>query len=571
MPLRGLHLAAVSLTLGLVAGVARAQPPQPPTGFFGAITPTPSEAIPTNEGIVRGRVVDDRSGQPVPHATVLLVPTFVPGRERSVSVDERGRFEIRGITPGGYQASVDADGFLAPFRRQFSMETVANIDVVGGQLTDGVTLRLLREAFISGRIFDATGEGLPGATVDVLGPSRPGGRDLIPMSTARTDDVGVFRIVGLRPGEYLVRATPNSTTQRPDPERPDVYAQTYFPAAALAEDAQPLRVRAGQELFGIDFAMSTVEPIAMRGLVSNAIGGGQGAVAIQLLSTTPPSMVLRNGETGSDGSFHIPNVTPANYLLRAIHPTRGIQTQRLGHDTDWGHVEVVLPATTPIRGRLSVDTARSGDTRDPLPFDHARVGLATMTVPDDGTPTTWLRSTAIGRGVQQDGTFTLSHVVLPAVIEARILPGRWTVKSVHVNGRDVTYDRYHVRRAGDEVDIVLTEGTTELLGIVTDSDGRGVENCTVILFPATLDLRTRGGPFIRGIRPNHDGGFRIEGLPPIDYLVVAVAGLPQDAWVDPYVLERLWPDATSFRLEHGEQRLLQVELSSTPAGLLGTR
>ena len=89
-----------------------------------------------------------------------------------------------------------------------------------------------------------------------------------------------------------------------------------------------------------------------------------------------------------------------------------------------------------------------------------------------------------------------------------------------------------------------------------------------MVFPANIDLRRWGGQFLRGVRPRQDGRFLIEMLPPADYLAIAVAGLPENAWVDPYVLDRLWSEATPFRLDHGAQQVLQLELSPTPAGLV---
>ena len=53
-------------------------------------------------------------------------------------------------------------------------------------------------------------------------------------------------------------------------------------------------------------------------------------------------------------------------------------------------------------------------------------------------------------------------------------------------------------------------------------------------------------------------------LPPADYLAIAVELLPAYAWRDPEVLERLWPLATPFRLDEGEQQALNLRLAQTP-------
>ena len=50
----------------------------------------------------------------------------------------------------------------------------------------------------------------------------------------------------------------------------EVYAPTFFPNATRIEDAHVLRVHAGQELFGIDFALVTVETATVAGIVLDA-------------------------------------------------------------------------------------------------------------------------------------------------------------------------------------------------------------------------------------------------------------------------------------------------------------
>ena len=77
---------------------------------------------------------------------------------------------------------------------------------------------------------------------------------------------------------------------------------------------------------------------------------------------------------------------------------------------------------------------------------------------------------------------------------------------------------------------------------------------------------TPTGPFQQPdrARPAGAGQFKIERLPPTDYLAIAVAGLPENGWVDLYVLSRLWAAATPFHLDEGEQQVLQLELSPHP-------
>src|SRR5204863_188047 len=62
---------------------------------------------------------------------------------------------------------------------------------------------------ISGRVFDRDGEPLANVTVEALKYSyQEGQRVLNGVQTARTNDLGEYRLFWLQPGQYFVSATP---------------------------------------------------------------------------------------------------------------------------------------------------------------------------------------------------------------------------------------------------------------------------------------------------------------------------------------------------------------------------
>jgi len=106
-----------------------------------------------------------------------------------------------------------------------------------------------------------------------------------------------------------------------------------------------------------------------------------------------------------------------------------------------------------------------------------------------------------------------------------------------------------------------------VLGSVTDDRGRGAADYTVVIFPENRDRLLPPSPFVRNVRSAPGGNYRIDGLPPADYLAIAVDSLAQFAATSPEVLERLLPQATPFRLDEGEQQALNLRLARTPVGL----
>jgi hypothetical protein len=63
------------------------------------------------------------------------------------------------------------------------------------------------------------------------------------------------------------------------------------------------------------------------------------------------------------------------------------------------------------------------------------------------------------------------------------------------------------------------------------------------------------------------GQFRIETVPPGNYLAVAVAGLPMNAWTHPGVLSHLQATAEPLRVDEGQRLTIAIRASPTPDGL----
>ena len=196
--------------------------------------------------------------------------------------------------------------------------------------------------------------------------------------------------------------------------------------------------------------------------------------------------------------------------------------------------------------------------------------------------------------IRPDGTFLIDGVAGPSAMQLQRLPPGWRVKTISLEGRDITYDVTDFGTGRRQVEIVLTEEAlqpTSLTGSVIDSRGRAVSDYTVVVFPENRS-RWLGGanpngaswrghpfPFLRRVRADQHGGYRVEGLPPADYLAVAVEPLPSNAYgvgqrllpPDPELLEGLWAQATPFHLAEGEQQVLHLRLARTPPELLPGR
>lgn len=192
---------------------------------------------------ITGRVINE-AGQPLAGTVIGL--NEVGKRQaghRSVSSDDEGRFHIENLAPGNYTFAIRVPGYTTPTDladKYYRPGDVANITLTKG----GV---------ITGTVTNAAGEPLVLANVRVFRMRELDGRPVAPPSWSEriTDDRGVYRFYGLRPGTYLVvsggRGVPAYNLRTPFEE--DV--ATYYPSSTQ-DTATEVTVGSGEEANGID-------------------------------------------------------------------------------------------------------------------------------------------------------------------------------------------------------------------------------------------------------------------------------------------------------------------------------
>jgi hypothetical protein len=131
------------------------------------------------------------------------------------------------------------------------------------------------------------------------------------------------------------------------------------------------------------------------------------------------------------------------------------------------------------------------------------------------------------------------------------------VKAILAGGIDVTDQVMSFGRddeSRDDIEVVLTNRTTQVIGSLSDLKGRSPTDLAVLAFATDQSQWYAGTRFRRRISPSSDGRFTIEGLPPGDYFVLA-AEPPRDAgeWQNPDTLERLSRGATRVHLGDGQR------------------
>jgi len=290
--------------------------------------------------------------------------------------------------------------------------------------------------------------------------------------------------------------------------------------------------------------------------------------------------MMMAGATGTDknGSFTLTNVAPGDYLLQ----TRAMQimtsgagdtmafSMRVGGleggDAETGSFPISIGGED--LSNVVILTSKGATASGRLTFEGGAgpadlSGLRVSSLAADGGAPAGILGMASGAGVKADGTFNLRGLTGTRLIRVMPVPAGWMLKSVAVNGADVT-DTGIEFKGGEAlagVEVVLTSKVTEVSGTVKGSSGQPVKDYTVVVF--SDDPERWVVPVSRHVasaRPNQAGRFELKGLPPGGYYAIANEYIAQGEWGDPEVLERLKAKATKFKLDEGESRTLDLTL-----------
>jgi hypothetical protein len=143
------------------------------------------------------------------------------------------------------------------------------------------------------------------------------------------------------------------------------------------------------------------------------------------------------------------------------------------------------------------------------------------------------------------------------------VPTGWTVKSVRVNGADIT-DTGMEFKAGEAVtgvEIALTSRLSQVSGTVAGGGGEPMKDYTVVIFADDPQRWTLPSTrYVIGRRPDQNGRFEVKPLPAGTYYAAAVEYLPEGEWGDPEVLERLKANAKRFTLDEGESKTIELKI-----------
>jgi hypothetical protein len=581
-------MAVVVVASGWISPVSRAQAPGPQQ----PARDTPAQrddAATTPAGLIAGRVVAADTGRPVKRARVSVSAAELPGG-RGVLTDDDGMFQIVELPAGRYTVSASKSGFVSlTYGQRRPLQAGTPLQLDEGQELRNVQIHLPRGSVIAGHVYDETGDPVPGVVVRVLRYQyQQGNRQLSTAGTAQTDDLGQYRVWGLMPGDYYVNAQsrinlpfggpagggrgrggapagaiaglvgalagPNvGNLFAPDDENQRAYAPTFYPGAPSIDEAQQVVVGLSQTVSAVDFALQLVRVARVSGRVMNPDGSPTTRGNVNLTAETQVSgrgnQIGANygSRIGGDGTFTISNVPPGRYVLRAR-----------GNNAEWPQyasqpVTVASADITDItvmvaEGATVIGTVALPTTQSEVP-NLSQVRISSVAI-DPGLTNSQAR-------IEEDKRFKI--VAIPAGAHLIRPTGQlrgWSLKSVVLDGRDIT-DTPIELRSGQEVTrvvVTLTDAVSEINGTMTTEQGSPVTDYTVLAFSTDSTHWTPRSRHIATTRPDQTGRFRIRGLPAGTYYLAAVDPAQQGEWYEPDYLEEHRFGAAQVMLGEGETK-----------------
>jgi hypothetical protein len=267
---------------------------------------------------LRGMVTERQTGKPLARALVAVHPVAgSAGATHAVRTNLAGVFEFPPMAAGAYVVTVSRKGF-APWQYGQQEWKGAGTPVLL-QEKEETTLRIALPRFgaITGRISDEADVGLVEHEVIAYRNGRPP----VMAAKAPTDDRGVFRISGLVPGIYVVRAAAKSYDD-------SGYLPTFYKETPTVDRAQVVEVMLDRDTTDVDIRPTPGRLFAISG---QALGPGTPpeAVSVSLIS----DMGAENVTTDSFGHFRFTDAAPGKYELFALSP-RGAGWMAIEIDRD---------------------------------------------------------------------------------------------------------------------------------------------------------------------------------------------------------------------------------------------
>ncbi len=514
-------------------------------------------------------VVNSTTSAGIPHALV----TYAGAAQGFRFTDAGGNIQVPNVPCGQYFLTVSKPGFTSgqedpteplelsnPFLREAMEEQSeepgappkpANINLKLAPDSPATRISLVPLASISGTILDENSEPIFGVVVQGIAvKSSLSGIDYVPTRTAHTDDRGHYELLGLTPGDYIVRlAGETSSTQffqgtdlNPNNDHRGMQPVYYSNVDSLSA-AQVLHLAPAAQT-NADFRQATEPAFDINGRLTGFLP--QTWTQLQLFRDGDRIPLGRAFVNLTTGQFRVTDVARGSYTLR-------VQQYQPDPPLSLAAEAPVTVSAEPIRN-LVVQLSGAADIPVSVSYEagaEEEGALTLLLLPQHSREN--VRQVSIGKfaipqpDAQPSGPKALTNVI-PDKYKLQVLTngGSGYVASAKLGDVDVLHGEFAVGSAGGELHITVRGDSATVEGQVT-FQGQPAPGAQIFLVPASGD----GTGLKMGSGDPH-GHYWIRGVTPGDYRIQAWTAVPA-------IKEILSGAGETLTLQPSEQRTLSLE------------
>ncbi len=439
----------------------------------------------SRDGTITGRVTSD--GQPLRDVQIAAIAVNAKAGEIvPTTCDDEGNFKLTGLRPSAYRLMAIMPGYIS---RQASETELYRAG-------DTVTINMVKGGVITGRVTDAAGDPMPAVRVtpflirDLTGkransfaamdnPARAG---------RLTDDRGIYRLFGLRPGIYVVSVNGSANDLTDMSETPAFESPTYH-LSATRDTATEVSVGESAEVTGVDIRHRGERGRTVSGTLSGETTGDAliNAVSILLKSTTTGQIEAMAVTMGSSG-FALHGVPNGEYDLVAVrfnesNDQAASMPRRISvRGVDVSGIELKLLKLGFIAGRVIIEKsepAKACEIKESYTVQEISLS-ASREDQKGGEPNSSLNFFDPGGGLPRSvpgekGEFMLKNLEAGTYRLASDLPGEtWYVRSITQSGigaakrTDAARQPFSLKQGEKRtgIELSISEGAASLTGKV---------------------------------------------------------------------------------------------------------
>jgi hypothetical protein len=527
---------------------------------------------PPEKCTLAGTVVNYVTGEPLDKVEITTEGFGSRGGSAaSATSDARGRFSLANLEPGQYRLKGKRNRFLdTNYGARRAEGSGTPIVIEAGQNIKDLKFKLIPLGVIAGTVRDPEGEPLVRVPVGALRVRfEEGRRKVTAVDAAFTDDMGQYRITGLSPGTYYVRANPQPKSGGGDLVASGAVEGSFFivtgdlsginaanssslpvllpalyPGVQDGESARTVDVGIGSRISGIDISLPRSGTVTVKGHVSVPEGARPGMVNLSrgqwLGAALDPRLITNVDE---HGDFTFPAVPQGAFTLTATAVTVRPHPQRspvqVGNEA--APIEVIQGINANLEGRVALEVRNT-------PIDGVQVTVAAAAEVTGRVSLADGKGPALSGGIEfDDGVNDTRHAdISEGQFNLDLPQGRYNVylnlnptdqqtplllHSATWAGRDILAGGLVISGPGKvSLDVVAAPDGGKCDGVVLDKDDKPVGGATVVLIPEAR-YRSRGDRYYEA-ETDQNGRFELDGVAPGEYKAFAWDDVEPGIWRD---------------------------------------